>query len=66
MYQMDEEKAWRQLHKNAVSNIEQVLEATPHKAAAIRPPTTHHPSPKLSKLDEPDIQVTAGEVGMSL
>ena len=27
---------------NAASNIEQVLEATPHKAAAIRPPTTHH------------------------
>ena len=23
-------------------NIEQVLEATPHKAAAVRPPTTHH------------------------
>ena len=39
---MDEEKAWQQLHKNAVSNIEQVLEATPQKAAAIRPPTTHH------------------------
>ena len=38
---MDGEKAWRQLHKNAASNIEQVLEATPHKAAAIRPPTTH-------------------------
>ena len=37
-----EEKGWRQLHKNAMSNIEQVLEATPHKAAAIRPPTTHH------------------------
>ena len=36
------EKAWRQLYKNAASNIEQVLEATPHKAAAIRPPTTHH------------------------
>ena len=36
------EKAWRQLHKNAASNIEQVLEATPHKAAAVRPPTTHH------------------------
>ena len=32
----------QQLHKNAASNIEQVLEATPHKAAAIRPPTTHH------------------------
>ena len=38
----DGEKAWRQLHKNAASNIEQVLEATPHKAAAVKPPTTHH------------------------
>ena len=28
--------------EKAVSNIEQVLEATPHKAAAIRPPVTHH------------------------
>ena len=36
------EKAWRQLHKNAVSNIEQVLEATPYKIAAVLPPTTHH------------------------
>ena len=36
------EKAWRQLHKNAASNIEQVVEATPHKAAAVRLPTTHH------------------------
>ena len=36
------EKAWRQLHKNSVSNIEQVLEAAPHKAAAVRPLTTHH------------------------
>ena len=26
----------------AVSIIEQVIEAAPHKAAAIRPPTTHH------------------------
>ena len=24
------------------SNIEQVLETTPYKAAAVRPPTTHH------------------------
>ena len=38
----DGEKALRQLHKNAASNIEQVLEETPHKAAAIGPPTTHH------------------------
>ena len=36
------EKAWQQLHKNAVSNIEQVLEATPNKAAAVQPPTSHH------------------------
>ena len=36
------EKARRQLHKNAVSNIEQILVATPHKAPAIRPPTSHH------------------------
>ena len=36
------EKAWWQLHKNVVSNIEQVLEAAPNKAAAVRPLTTHH------------------------
>ena len=36
------EKAWRQLHKNAVSNIEQVLEAAPLKAAAVQSPTIHH------------------------
>ena len=36
------EKAWRQLQKNVSSNTEKVLEATPDKAAAIRPPTTHH------------------------
>ena len=36
------EKAWLQLHKNAASNIEQVLEAAPHKAAAVRPPATYH------------------------
>ena len=34
--------AKRQLHKNAASNIEQVLEATPHKAPTMRPPTSHH------------------------
>ena len=39
---MDGEKAWRQLHKNAASNIEQVLEAAPHKAAAVRQHATHH------------------------
>ena len=36
------EKGSQQLHKNAASNIEQVLEATTHKAPTIRPPTSHH------------------------
>ena len=36
------EKAWRQLHNKAVSNIEQVMEAAPRKAAAVQPPTSHH------------------------
>ena len=58
------EKARRQLHKNAASNIEQVLEATPHKAPTIRPPTSHKKI-KLSKLDEPDMQDTTEEAGTS-
>ena len=58
------EKAWRQLHKNAASNNEQILDAAPHKAPAVRPLTTQ--SRKLSKLDESDIRDTAGEVGTSL
>ena len=29
------------LHKNAARNIEQVLEAAPHKVVAVRPLTTH-------------------------
>ena len=36
------EEAKRQLHKNAASNIEQVLAATPNKATTIRPPASHH------------------------
>ena len=35
------QKAWRQLHKNAASNIEQVLDAATHETAAVWPPTTH-------------------------
>ena len=31
-----ENKAWRQIHNNAASNINQVLEATPHKTAHVR------------------------------
>ena len=37
-----EKKAWRQLHKNAASCIELVLEASLHKTTAVWPPTTHH------------------------
>ena len=39
------------------------MEATPHKVPTIRPLTSHHE--KLSKLDGPDKQDTAGEAGMS-
>ena len=35
-------KAWQQLHKNAASNIEQVLETAPDEATALQPPTTHN------------------------
>ena len=35
-----EKKAWGQLHKNATSYIEQILEAMSHKPAAVRPPTS--------------------------
>ena len=36
------EKAWRQLHKNTASRIEQILEATPYKTAVVCSFTTHH------------------------
>ena len=35
------EKAWQKFHQNATSYIEQILEATFHKTAAVRPPTFH-------------------------
>ena len=37
-----EKKLKRQLHKNAASNLEQVLAATPHKTPTVRPPATYH------------------------
>ena len=55
------EEARRQLHKNAASNLEQVLAATPNKTPTVRPPASYHE--KLFKLDEPDMQDTAGEAG---
>ena len=36
------EKDRQQLHKNVESDIEQVMEATPHKALTIRPLASHH------------------------
>ena len=35
------EKVRRELHKNATSYIEQIMEATSHKAAAVWTPTSH-------------------------
>ena len=40
-------KAWGQLHKNATGYIEEILTATSHKTAAVRPLTTYlenHPN----------------------
>ena len=37
-----EEEARRQLHKNAASNLEQVLAATPYKTTTVRPPAPYH------------------------
>ena len=36
------EEARRQLHKNAASNLEQVLAATPHKTSTVWPPASYH------------------------
>ena len=57
------EEARRQLHKNVASNIKQVL-------AVNTPQSTNYtatclPSQKLSKLDKPGTQDTAGGAGMS-
>ena len=35
------EKTRLELHKNATSYIEQILEAISHETAAVRPPTSH-------------------------
>ena len=39
---MDLEEVRRQLHKNAASNLEQILAVTPHKTPAVRPPASYH------------------------
>ena len=48
---------------NIARSILVVLEAASDKAAAVRSPITYHE--KLSKLENPDRQDTAGEVGTS-
>ena len=53
------EKARRELHKNSMSSIEQILEATSHKTAALRSPTSHFLN-HLNKMDK--TRDTAGEV----
>ena len=58
------EETWRQLHKNAESNIEQVLATTPHETLTVRPLASHHK--KLYRSDEPDMPDTAGEARTSL
>ena len=57
---MYREKAWQQLHKNAASNSEQVLVATPQQNSNCT--ATYHSSRKLSKVAEPGLQDTAGEL----
>ena len=46
MHYMDADKAYweksrRELHKNATSYIEQILEAASHEIAAVRPPISY-------------------------
>ena len=55
------EEARRQLHKNTASNLEQDLAATPTQYTNCT--ATCLLSRKLFKLDEPDLQDTAGEAG---
>ena len=45
------EKAQWELHKNAACYLEQILEATSHKTAAVWPPTSHLTN-DLSKMNK--------------
>ena len=57
------EEARRQLHKNAASKYWTSPGSNPPQGTNYT--LTYHLSWKLSKLDEPDIQDTAGEAGTS-
>ena len=52
------EKAWQQFHKNATSNIEQILGTTYHKQQLYR----HQPPISKTKFEEQNMQDTAREV----
>ena len=52
------EKAWRQLYKKAASCTSPGSNTPQNSSCTV----TSHPSRKLSKLDEPDMRDTAGEV----
>ena len=61
---MDEQRQDDQLepiNNSSVQIQDVVLEAAPHKNSSYT--AIYHLSRKLSKLDEPDMQDTAGEVG---
>ena len=65
MHYMDDdkaygEKAWQQMHKNAVSRIEQIQEITSLQNGICT--ATYQPSQKPSRLDKQDTRDTAGEV----
>ena len=51
------ERAWRQLHKNAASNIKQVPKTKLHKPAAIWLPNTHHKN-YPSKINQTCVTLT--------
>ena len=59
-----ERKNWWELHKDSAFGIQPVLEAETHKTAAVKP--CYLQSHKPSKLDEPDMLGTAGEVRTNL
>ena len=53
----------KQPEKKLDNNYTRMLRATPPQSSSCT--AIYHPSRKISKLDEPDMQDTAGEVGTS-
>ena len=59
------EKAWRQLQESNTQECCELYWTSPGGSTPKNSSYTalYHPSRKVSKLDEPDMQDTAGEVG---